>query len=153
MKKLKTEKLSKGITGIAGEYFVAAELSRRGYMASITLRNNDRIDIHASNLIDNKIFGIQVKTSQMPGRKWPMSQKAENSTSENLFYVFVSFKNIEERPEYFIVPSKDVAIHLIADHKKWKSTPGKKGQAHNDTAMRKFSDKDGKYLERWDLLK
>jgi hypothetical protein len=44
------EKLSKGITGIAGEYFVAAELSLRGYMASFTLRNNDSIDIHASKL-------------------------------------------------------------------------------------------------------
>ena len=147
------EKLSKGITGIAGEYFVAGELSRRGYMASITLRNNDSIDIHASNLVDNKIFGIQVKTTQNSGRKWPMSHKAENLISPNLFYVFVAFKNIDERPEYFIVPSKDVAKYVKEDHEKWFSTPGKKGQPHNETKMRKFTDSLGKYLERWDLLK
>ena len=46
------EKLTSGLTGIAGEYYVAAELSRRGFMASITLRNNDSIDIHASHLVN-----------------------------------------------------------------------------------------------------
>ncbi len=31
------EKLSNGLTGIAGEYFVAAELSLRGFMAYLNL--------------------------------------------------------------------------------------------------------------------
>ncbi len=56
------EKLSKGLSGIAGEYLVAGELSRRGCMASVTLRNNDSIDIHASKIGVTKIFAIQVKT-------------------------------------------------------------------------------------------
>jgi hypothetical protein len=34
------EKLSNGLTGIAGEYFVTAKLSLRGFMALVTLRNN-----------------------------------------------------------------------------------------------------------------
>jgi hypothetical protein len=55
----KSEKLTNTLTGISGEYFVAAELSRRGFMASITLRNNDSIDIHASKLSDNKIFALK----------------------------------------------------------------------------------------------
>ena len=38
-------KLSKILSGVSGEYFVAAELSRRGYIASITLRNSRGIDI------------------------------------------------------------------------------------------------------------
>lgn len=153
MKKTPLDKLSKGITGIAGEYFVAGELSRRGYMASITLRNNDSIDIHASNLLENKIFAIQVKTSQYSKRNWPVGQRAENVYSDNMYYVFVAFKKIDERPEYFIVPSKVVATYVKEGHKKWLETPGKKGQMHNDSNMRQFSDKEGKYLERWDLLK
>jgi len=32
-------KLSTIQTGVSGEYFVAAELSRHGYVASLTLRN------------------------------------------------------------------------------------------------------------------
>lgn len=42
-------RLSTGLSGVAGEYFVAAELSRRGYIASITLRNTRGIDILASD--------------------------------------------------------------------------------------------------------
>jgi hypothetical protein len=42
--------LSSILCGVAGEYFVAAELSRRGYVASVTLRNTCGIDILASNV-------------------------------------------------------------------------------------------------------
>lgn len=40
-----TMKPSSQIAGVAGEYFVAAELSRRGFIASITMRNTRGIDI------------------------------------------------------------------------------------------------------------
>jgi len=60
----KTTKLPGLQAGIAGEYFVAAELSRRGYVASITLRNTRGIDILASNKDATKSVGILVKTCQ-----------------------------------------------------------------------------------------
>src|SRR5688572_15524741 len=103
------DKLTKGITGIAGEYYVAAELSRYGFMASITLRNNDGVDIHASHPISKKIFKIQVKTKQFNGKRWPMNIKAENRSEPNLFYVFVRLKKELERPDFYIVPSETVA--------------------------------------------
>ena len=37
------------LVGVAGEYFVAAELSLRGCLASVTLRNSRGIDIIASS--------------------------------------------------------------------------------------------------------
>jgi len=37
------------LAGVAGEYFVAAELSRRGHIASVSLRNTRGIDILATN--------------------------------------------------------------------------------------------------------
>lgn len=43
------EGLSAILCSVSGEYFVAAELSRRGYIASITLRNSRVVDILASN--------------------------------------------------------------------------------------------------------
>lgn len=147
------EKLSNGLTGIAGEYFVAAELSLRGFMASVTLRNNDSIDIHASKLSDKgKMFAIQVKTSQINNRKWILNKKAELSSSDSHFYIFVSLKGERERPEYFIIPSKTLAKIVKDSHKRWLITPGKNGQTHNDSDMRKFEDVKGEYLERWDLL-
>ena len=146
-------KLSNGLTGIAGEYFVAAELSLRGFMASVTLRNNDSIDIHASKLSNkDKMFAIQVKTSQINNRKWILNKKSELSSSDSHYYIFVSLKGELERPDYFIIPSKTLAKIVKESHSKWLKTPGKKGQIHKDTDMRKFEDIKGEYLERWDLL-
>ncbi|MBK9488869.1 MAG: hypothetical protein IPO07_08765 [Haliscomenobacter sp.] len=69
--------------------------------------------------------------------------KAENLYSDNMFYIFVAFKKIDERPEYFIVPSKDVAKQVKDGHQRWLETPGKKGQAHKDNPMRQFVTKTG----------
>ncbi|MSR07827.1 MAG: hypothetical protein EXR93_12305, partial [Gemmatimonadetes bacterium] len=42
-------KISPGLAGTAGEYLVAGELSRRGYIASLTLRNARGIDVLVSD--------------------------------------------------------------------------------------------------------
>ena len=56
------------LAGIAGEYFVAAELSRRGFIASITLRNTRGIDIVVTNKDATKTVTIQCKTSRKKKR-------------------------------------------------------------------------------------
>ena len=52
------------LVGVAGEYFVAAELSLRGCLASVTLRNSRGIDIIASSADASKSVSIQVKTTK-----------------------------------------------------------------------------------------
>lgn len=49
---------------------MGAELSRRGCVASITLRNTRGIDVLASNANATKSVGIQVKTNQCRGKEW-----------------------------------------------------------------------------------
>jgi len=150
---LKEDKITNIQTGVAGEYFVAAELSRRGYLASITLKNTRGIDILVSNAEATKTIGIQVKTTQINKKAWMLNYKAENYYADNLFYVFVNLNGIGKLPEYFIVPSKIVSDYITKSHKDWLNTPGKKGQKHNDSTMRKFEDKYNRYLNRWELLK
>ena len=60
----KVPKIPSVLTGVAGEYFVAAELSRRGYIASISLRNTRGIDILATNQDGSRSITIQCKTHQ-----------------------------------------------------------------------------------------
>ena len=55
-------------------------------------------------------------------------------------------------PEYFIVPSKEVSQYVTNSHANWLSTPGKHGQQHQDSNVRKFVDREGEYLGRWELL-
>ena len=146
------KKLSPILAGVAGEYLVAGELSKRGYIASITLRNTAGVDILCSNQDATKTLGIQVKTNSGSSRSWILNKKAETYAEDNLFYVFVCLHHGKKPPDYFIVPSKIVAKYVKESHDQWLKTPGKKGQMHRDTSMRKFEDREGKFLNRWDLL-
>ena len=151
-KQLLKSEISSGLSGVSGEYFVAAELSRRGYIASITLRNTKGVDILCSSADVTRQFGIQVKTNKRSNREWVLNSKSENYFADNLFYVFVNLHETEKAPDYFIVPSSKVAVHAKDAHATWLRTPGRDGRAHNDTTMRKFVDFDEEYLNRWDLL-
>src|SRR3989344_764334 len=102
------EKRSTILSGVSGEYFVAAELSKRGNIASITLRNTKGVDILCSNSEATKTVGIQVKTNSGSSRNWILNQKAEDYFADNLFYVFVNLNENKKHPEFFIVPSKIV---------------------------------------------
>ncbi len=144
--------LPKGLSGIAGEYFVAGELSRRGYVASITLRNTRGIDLLVSNADATRQVAIQVKTNQGRKPEWVLSKKAESFYADNLFYVFVNLKSPAERPDFHIVPSKVVADFVKSDHQNWLESPGKSGQAHKDNPVRKFRDPESRFLERWEVL-
>lgn len=146
------EKLNTILSGVSGEYFVAAELSKRGKIASITLRNTKGVDILCSNSEASKTIGIQVKTNRGSNRTWLLNQKAEDYFAENLFYVFVNLNDNQKHPEYFIVPSKKVASYCKNNHANWLKTPGKNGKKHKDGTMRKFNDPNEKYLDKWNLL-
>jgi len=144
--------LTSALSGVAGEYFVAAELTKRGYIASITLRNTKGVDILCSNSDASKSVAIQVKTNRRSSRDWMLNIKSEDYYADNLYYVFVNLNDNKRSPDYFIVSSIDVAKHAKEGHATWLNTPGRSGQAHNDTTMRKFYDPKEKYLNRWDLL-
>lgn len=141
------------LCGISGEYAAAAELTRRGLVASITLRNTRGIDILVSNADASQSAGVQVKTNQNGKRMWLLNRKAEDFHSKNLYYIFVGLKAPGERPDFFVVPSKDVAEYVSKSHSRWLARPGRGGRAHTDNPMRQFKDPEGMYLERWDLLK
>ena len=149
---LKPLPLSKGLSGVAGEYFVAGELSRRGYVASITLRNTRGIDVLAASADASRAVSIQVKTNQGAAKQWMLNEKAEVMAEQNLFYVFVNLNGFDGKPTYHVVPSMVVAEHCQRTHREWLNTPGRGGQVHQDTPMRVFLDPEGMYADRWDLL-
>lgn len=145
-------KITKTQSGIAGEYFVAAELSLRGFIASISLRNTKGIDIVVADPNSHNSLTIQVKTEQNSSKKWALNKKAENNSSKNFFYVFVNLNNGKKPPSYHIVPSTIVSEYCKISHEKWLSTPGRNGQKHNDNDIRNFKDLEDKYLEKWSTL-
>lgn len=145
------EQVSNILSGISGEYLVAGELSRLGYVATITLRNTRGIDILASNLDASRAVGIQVKTAQGNDRRWLLRKSAETYFDDNLFYVFVNL-NKGSAPSFHVVPSEVVARRICEDHRAWLQMPGRRGRLHRDNPMRMFKDAKGEFLDRWDLL-
>ena len=114
--------------GCCGEYYVAAELERRGFLAVLTPANTPLFDIVAIKRDDpQKRVLIQVKTTFGKTNKWPLRKKNEEIKDKNTFYVFVRVEN-EKAPEFFIVPSRIVAEEIHNSHQKWLSTPGRYGQ-------------------------
>ena len=148
----KDKKVSSILTGVSGEYFAAAELSRRGHIASITLRNTKGIDIVASSEDGSKTINIQVKTSSKNTKGWMLNKKAETMKDENMFYIFVKLNDLEEGPEFHIVPTSHVAKKVRKEHQEWLNTPGRGGVKRKDTDMRKFEDNNNKYKDEWHLL-
>lgn len=144
-------KLPTNLSGIAGEYLVAAELSRRGYVASLTLRNTRGIDILAANSESTNSVSIQVKTNQTDQREWMLTKKSEGERADNFYYVFVRLNGLGS-PSFHIVPSSDVASYVRDTHQEWLTTPGKGGKPHKDSAIRKFRDSEGRYEGHWEVL-
>ena len=145
-------KISPILAGVAGEYFVAAELSRRGYVASISLRNTRGIDILATNQDATRSITIQCKTSQFARKVWVLNEKSEDFVSDTHFYIFVLLGDVSARPRYYVVSSREVAAYVSKTHQKWLQTPRRDGQPHVDNPVRNFADPNDDYLERWDLL-
>lgn len=152
-----SKKISSVLCGVSGEYFVAAELSRRGYIASITLRNTRGVDILASNADATKSVGIQVKTNQRGVADWILNEKVEEGPSdelaENLFFVFVTLPPNGDPPAYHVISRRELARLVKERHATWLATPGRGGRIHSTkTPIRKFADADGKYRGKWSAL-
>ena len=146
-------KISKNLCGIAGTYYVAAELSKRGYVALVTIKNTSGIDLLVSSEDSFNSIGIQVKTNQNDeNQRWILSKKNEDLQGANLIYVFVNLKQDNSRPDFYIVPSEIVANTVKESHSTWLATLGRKGQKHNDSNVRVFFDPYCDFKEKWEFI-
>lgn len=146
------KKLESQLVGVAGEYLVAGELTLRGKLASITLRNSRGIDIISTNSDASQQISIQVKTNSDGSNKWILNKKSETFISNTHFYVFVAIGDLGSRPKYHIVKSADVANYITQKHQNWLSGRKKDGSKRKDSNMRKFMDETNQYLENWGIL-
>lgn len=153
----------KSSRGHASQFFVAGELCRRGWLAVVTLGNSPNTDILCSNKAGTKFVHIQVKTF-VPGNKTcSVGLKAEKDFGRNFFWVLggIPQPDSKEPFEYYVIPSKVMALQIVREHRLWVETPGKNNRAHKDNSMRVVTLPPGKgyagwnvspYRVRWDLI-
>lgn len=162
------------LTGASGEHYVMYKLLSMGYVAGLAPEGAPNADIIVTDIKTKKSVAIQVKTRMQKGADhgWHMKEKHEGIKEDNLFYCFVDLPaESEKAPTVYVMPSKIVAEAIYKAHRIWLATPGKKGQAHKKTEMRRLlpdytktlpSDNPAvkkynkgwlnKYKENWGLL-
>ena len=100
---------------------------------------------------------LQVKARQFGSDGgWHMSEKHETIIDDSIFYCFVNFEL--ENPTVHVIPSRIVAEALRVDYQTWLATPGRNGQPHKPTKMRRLRptmwglemDWMAPYREAWD---
>lgn len=158
------------LVGAAGEYYVLARLCLRNKIAALAPSGVRNADIVISTTEGDRLCALQVKARRDIGtdKGWHMKKKHEELFSDRLFYAFVDFGNSNDKnPTTYVVPSTVVATTLRETHQLWLDRPGKKGQPHKQTELRRFMPDFTRncgpgtaygpgwleqYRERWDLL-
>lgn len=88
----------KNCTHLAGEYFVAAELYKRGFSVAITLGNAKTIDLFAEK--SGRTVNVQVKAiRRQKSVGWPIWRR---QVKDHVLYVFVCLNEHDRAPTYFI---------------------------------------------------
>ena len=100
----------KQLSGMQGVFLVAAELSKRGIVASPTSRNAEGADMLATDTRCQKAFAVQVKTNARTFSFWLVGANTTKSSSPSHVYVFVNLR--KTKTEFFIVPSRIVAENV-----------------------------------------
>lgn len=101
--------IARSSTGLSGEYFVAAELYRRGWLVGITVGNAKAIDILAEKEGTN--ISIQVKAIyKKKNVGWPLMT---DKIQDGCYYVFVNLNADKmSMPDYFIATSDEVRVKI-----------------------------------------
>jgi hypothetical protein len=90
-------------THLAGEYFVAAELYRRGYSVAMTLGNAKAIDLFAER--GERTVNVQVKAIRdKKSIGWPLMHAA---IKDNIIYIFVCLNAPGAAPDYYVCTSAE----------------------------------------------
>src|SRR5262245_55973192 len=94
----------KNATHLAGEYFVAAELYRRGYSVAMTLGNAKAIDLFAE--WKGQTVNVQVKAIRdKKSIGWPLMS---SQIHDNVLYVFVCLNGADAPPDFYVHTSAEV---------------------------------------------
>jgi hypothetical protein len=151
------------LTGASGEHYVLYKLHRLGLLAAQAPPNAFAADILVFSPDMSVGSMVQVKTRTMGrDRGWHMQEKHERLIHPRLFYTLLDLEL--DAPAVYVLPSAVIARVVRSAHQAWLSTPGIRGQQHQDTKLRMLLPGYSfpvpgllpgwleDYRERWDYL-
>ncbi len=152
------KKASNTLVGSAGEYYVCAEICRRGNLALITMKNNPLYDVIAANPDGSRAVAIQVKTRSIENKQgWKLGK--DITMKKNNPELFVILVNLKENglPEFYIYEYDVLAERVERNYREYLSIPRKDGTKRKDVAFRWhdenfFTEDDKKRKNNWELI-
>ena len=150
-------KLSNNLVGVTGEYYVCAELGRKGILALLTPKNNPLFDIVAITPDASRVVSIQVKTMSEENKQgWKLGVDiCERKNNPLLFTILVNLSGNEI--DYYIYEYDVLSEKIETTYTAYLKKPKRDGGTRKDTAFRWFNfsdfDADDRLRKnRWDLL-
>lgn len=132
---------SNNLVGTAGEYYVCAELCRRGYLALMTPKNNPLFDVVATTSDGTKSVSIQVKTRSVRNKQgWKLGADiVMEGKAKGLYVVLVNLKEAGV-PEFYVYQRKELAKRVQAVYDAYMAKPKKDGMERKAVAFRWFDE-------------
>ena len=139
--------------GMAGEYYVAAQLQRLQLFASITYGNAKKADVIVLEKDSDKAIAIEVKTSQR-GR-WVVGSKVPKPSDKLWIFVHIP-KEMDASPEFYIMTQKEIHDTLKPIEDNYLSIYRKKhgeeyGNRKGVTSMTQKIAKD--FENKWETIR
>lgn len=129
------------LVGTAGEYYVCAELCRRGHLALLTPKNNPVFDVVATSTNGSKSVSIQVKTRSIRNKQgWKLSvgMAAENHP-KGLFVVLVNLNEIG-LPDFYVYKHAELAKRVQAVYGAYMAKLKRDGSVRKEVKFRWFDE-------------
>lgn len=121
------DRSSRITVGIAGEHFVAGELAKRGWIATLTAKNTPHVDVLAQRPARDRFAAIQVKT-RTPAYRYAWRVGRPGPAGPRDFYVFVDVGGPDEQPRYWVVPAAVVGDVLTNEQVRLKDIEAFEGR-------------------------
>src|SRR5437588_12327866 len=101
------DECDKSLRGSAGQFFVAGELCRRGWIAVVTMGNCPNTDILCSDVHGKRFVHIQVKTFRPGKRTCSVGMKEAREYGDNTRWILagVPSPSSSAATSYFVIPS------------------------------------------------
>ena len=149
------------LIGNAGEYYVVAELLKRGIVAALAPRNAPGFDVLATR--GEATVRIRVKTKSEGYDVWQWVAKPDGTIFRVLYdlHDFTVLVNLSEKTrdlEFFVVPTPIIHDWLVARFRGWLERPGRNNRPHSPTnkkrhlSIREHAVQLEPYRDNWDIL-
>lgn len=129
------------LVGTAGEYYVCAELCRRGHLALLTPKNNPVFDVVATSTNGSKSISIQVKTRSIRNKQgWKLgAEMAAENHPKGLFVVLVNLHD-DGLPDFYLYKHSELAKRVQAVYNTYMAKPKKDGSQRKEVGFRWFDE-------------